>query len=121
MGIDPNSMIPNFTRALITKDGGITQLNATVHEDAFQGMAARNETCAKLAKNTSGVFQPCDTREGHSSQRCVIKKLSKEPEPTLGICVHFEEQVKEIRDLGLLIIDAQAFNKSVVWHVARCL
>ena len=99
--------IPNYARALITKDGGITQLNATVHEDAFQGMAARNETCAKLAKNTSGVFQPCDTGEGHSGQRSALNKLSKEPEPTLGICVHFDKQVQGIRDLGQLNIDAQ--------------
>ena len=74
-------------------------------------MATCNETHAKLARNTSGVFQPCDSGEVHSGQRYAIKKLSKEPDPILGIYVYFDKQVQEIHDLGLLIIDAQTFNE----------
>ena len=50
MGIDPNSSIPDYNPTLITTDGGIIQLNVTVHKDAFGEMAAHKETCAKLAK-----------------------------------------------------------------------
>ena len=54
-----------YSRTLITKDGGMTQLDATVNEDNFQALTSLNATFAKLAKNTTSILQPCNTRDIH--------------------------------------------------------
>ena len=98
MEIDPDTNNAQaHTQTLVTKDGGMTQLDATVNEDAFGELALLNTIFAKLTRNTSSVMQPCDTGDVHMLQR----QLMKVP--------HFDEAIQHLRDMNILNVDAQKF------------
>ena len=43
MKVDPKGKTPDYVRVLISKGGGITQLSATINEDAFVEKDSCNE------------------------------------------------------------------------------
>ena len=89
-------------RSLTTTDGGTTQLSAAVNEESFDQKLNRNEDHAKLSKNRTAVFQPCDVGKGHRGQRQQTRKLSREPPPTLSIAPYFDKGYYKKRDEGKL-------------------
>ena len=110
MGIDPDmNNAQAYTRTLVTMDGGMTQLDATVNEDAFGELASLNAIFAKLARNTSSVMQPCDTGDIHMLQRQLMKAMIKQPAPALAVMPHFDEAIQHLCDMNMLNVDAQKF------------
>ena len=100
-----------YARAVLTTDGGQTQLNALTSKASLDRRDERNETPAKLHKCTSGVFQVCDVQTGFGKTRFHMRSLSMQPEPTMSCGDGFDRAVTEIIDNGVLVLESSALTE----------
>jgi len=103
---DPKN-IPRYLQALLSCDGGGTQLNAMCDEESLTRKVERKETQLKLGKNPSTVIQPNDTGRGHCLFRHWIKALTDTDVPSVFIIDGFLEAIQCLRDEGKLVISAK--------------
>lgn len=115
LGVDPET---SMGRAVTTTDGGGTQLKSITSKKSLERKDQRNETAAKLSKQTSTVFQPCDQATSHRDQRQSSKKLSKEPVTNLACLRAIHSGLQGLTDTGRIKIDSKKFRE-ICGMVAR--
>ena len=84
MGIDPSN-VPQWGRVVLTLDGGVPQMKATMDPKSLDEKVKRLKIQVKIAKNTSGVFQPCDVGNGHVRLGHWVRQIGPDDVPHLGI------------------------------------
>lgn len=108
LGLDSKS---KCGRAIETTDGGMTQLQAYLTKESLEDLDERNILYAKLCRNTSGVFQPADTGDGHMLMRGNVRKLSRQPIPSLNCGDGFDRAMAIITDKGLVDFDSATLSE----------
>ena len=106
--MDPNKP---YSRAVLSTDGGQTQLNALTSKASLERRDARNETPVKLSKCTSASTQPCDVQTGFGKTRFHMRDLSMQPEPTMNCGDGFDRAIAEFIDNGVLVFESSALTE----------
>ena len=99
--MDPNKP---YSRAVLSTDGGQTQLNALTSKASLERRDARNETPVKLHK-------PCDVQTGFGRSRFHMRDLSMQPEPTMNCGDGFDRAIVEFLDNGVLVLESSALTE----------
>jgi len=100
-----------YSRAVLSTDGGQTQLNALTTKASLERRDARNETPVKLHKCTSATTQPCDVQTGFGRTRFHMRDLSMQPEPTMSCGDGFDRAIAEFLDNGVLVFESSALTE----------
>ena len=109
MGIDPSN-VPQWGRVVLTLDGGVPQMKATMDPKSLDEKVKRLKIQVKIAKNTSGVFQPCDVGNGHVCLGHWVRRLGPDDVPHLGIVQNATAALQCLRDKGMLVITAEKMS-----------
>jgi hypothetical protein len=65
MGYPDRANVPVILRALLTCDGGMTQLKPLQNDAALERKVKHQEDQYRISRNTNTTMQPCDTGDGH--------------------------------------------------------
>ena len=101
----------DFSRILITTDGGGTQLMANFSEESIHMRKKRNKTYCKIVKNSSSVFQSADNGDGHMHQRVNLRKSGKWPAPNISCGLAFDCGYRELSDEGMLNLESTKLSE----------
>ena len=86
----------------------MTQLQANLSEKSILERKRQNEFYIKTAKNSSSVFQACDTGDGHMDTRRNFCASSKQPAPDNNCGVAFDRVYRHLADAGMLALESAA-------------
>ena len=104
---DDRDAVPDFLHAVISTDGGMTQMMALQDIDSLKEKKRRNIDQVKFAKKTSGVVQPSDVGDLHPRQRHHAKHTTLEDVPRMCLLNPAAEQIQEWRDIEHLNINGK--------------
>ena len=117
-GYRAGSELPAYLRAMVTFDGGVPQLKAMQDEQYLKKKVQRKEELMKIARNTSGVAQACDTGVGHKLFKHHMHNLSDKDTPCVNMISPLAESLQALRDEGKLIVSANK-TKLMIRSVIR--
>ena len=73
---DERDDVPDFLRAVISTDGGMTQMKALQNIDLLKEKKRKNIDQVKFAEKTSGVQQPADGGDLHPRERHHVRRVT---------------------------------------------
>ena len=104
---DKHGSIPSYGQAVLSSDGGPTQLKALQNIDGLRQKCKLSIVQMKLAKNASLTTQACDAGDLHKRQCHHAKTLTTDMTPTQGLINPLGETIQGLRDSGQLKVNAK--------------
>ena len=112
LGLDPNN-VDKWARSVLTLDGGVPQMKATMDMDSLNTKVQRNELQAKICKNTSGVFQPNDVGNGHVREGHWFRVLGPNDMPHINLTQKVTAALYHLRDKGEINLSAEKLTNVI--------
>ena len=110
MGVDDGDDIPAHANAVISSDGGQTQMIALQDVASLEEKRRLKIHQLKFAKQASTVTQPCDTGDLHKRERHHAKHISIRDTPSPKLINPLAEDLQKLRDTGELVIPAKTLE-----------
>ena len=104
---DERDDVPDFLHAVISTDGGMTQMKALQNIDSLKEKKRKNIDQVKFAKKTSGVQQPADVGDLHPRERHHARRVTLQDVPRMCLLNPAAEQIQQRRDTVHLNIGAK--------------
>ena len=95
-------------------------MKATKDIRSLEEKKRRNEMQVKIAKNTSGVFQPCDVGNGHVRLGHWVQEIGPDDVANLGVLENATATIQLLRQEGKLNITTEK-AQLIIKSVARIL
>ena len=82
---DTREVVPDYLHAVLSTDGGMTQMKALQDMDSLKEKVKRNIDQVKFAKKASAVQQPCNAGNLHVQERHHSRHVSLSDVPRIDL------------------------------------